>query len=132
MTQIKQHTLQSGEKILLVKVPSDAVEIKHSKIGNWLSWMIPDGDYLEFAPIQDLPEGNWQLIGLSDEITEEQAKELVDVSEWYDPYQTPYGAIPCYKGYIDDVWKWQALESFKSLMQSLGCEGRYAVLREVK
>lgn len=132
MTQIKQHTLQSGERILLVSVPP-CIHLQHEvtihePIQNFIHYYtgIEDdlGHYhnLEAHDIE-LPQGNWQLIVLSDEITEEHAAAIVDIS---------FNSPRMYKDYIDNLPGFTAIESFKSFMQSLGCEGRYAVLREVR
>jgi hypothetical protein len=96
---IKQHTLQTGEMVLLVPVPSDAIRFE--------IFELKKEQYLLHADVHDItirkikiPKGNWQLIGISEELTDEQAKDM---------------------GFI-------SLESFQSLLQSLGCEGRHAVL----
>lgn len=129
MTQIKQHTLQSGERILLVELHVKCDNITFDSIDNTLYFHgeIPENVQSLFAR---LPKGNWQLIGLSDEITEEQAASLIDTTLMYKKHKVKSYK---YKSYIDGFIGFEtSLESFKSLMQSLGCEGRYAILKEVK
>jgi hypothetical protein len=95
---IKQHTLQTGERLLLVPVPINSYDhYIHRK-----NLLFDLKEYPNCGIIRNIPKGNWQLIGISDEITEEQAVKLGFTS----------------------------IESFHSVLQSLGCEGRYAVLLE--
>lgn len=49
--------------------------------------------------------------------TEEQAAELVDSTEYYDPHAQPY-PIPAYKNYNGDTWGWNAVESFISAISA--------------
>lgn len=112
------HTLQSGERILLFQVPMDGIELHYDHATSALMW---DNGFTY------LPTGNWQLIGLSDEITEEQASTVIDEPSLF--------MYVDYTAKVDFGMKRKfdtSLESFKSLMQSLGCEGRHAVLREVE
>lgn len=134
MTKIKQHTIQSGEMILMVSVPSNAYNIEiqfNHQLGYTQDEPYKDG-ILRCIGAELLPTGNWHLIGLSDEITEGQARPLVDsisaasLGVFYKNYDIPLmGNSPVF---LLET----ALESFKSLMQSLGCEGRYAVLKSIK
>lgn len=139
MTQIKQHTLQSGEMILMVPLPSDASDLelshfnyqKYDYTDDWTLIFKSNEDNITYIngdrPHRHLPQGNWQLVGLSDEITEEQASTVIDEPSLF--------VYVDYTAKVDFGMKRKfdtALESFKSLMQSLGCEGNYAVLREVK
>lgn len=130
---IKQHTLQNGERLLLVPVQEEACNFDYHKLMKILVFDNKDtGSYMDF--IQLPMDGNWQLIGISDEITEEQAKELVLTRVDQSSFPTSME----YYNYLSDRMVHlsfdldTALESFQSLLQSLGCEGRYAVLKEVK
>jgi len=60
----------------------------------------------------DLPKGNWHLIGNPFELTEEQAKELVD-GQTYNPLRITY------KDYVNGYYQYSALESFGSLLAHL-------------
>lgn len=63
-----------------------------------------------------IPPGKWQPIGFLKDITEDVAKKLVESTEYYDPHSTPFAPIPAYKGYLDNVYKWEATESLHSLI----------------
>jgi hypothetical protein len=65
MSEIKQVSTGKAE-LLLVKVPE----------GWKLSGTTPN--FLYFYPSKSikLPEGNWQIVGISDQLTEEQCREL--------------------------------------------------------
>lgn len=95
---------------MLAEVPSD---YQHRIIDedNVIIGTFKDKDLAHKKHFEQLPKGNWQLIGLSDEITE---RELADIMP---------SALGSYLDFIADMWLFDtALESFKSLMQSLGCE----------
>ena len=123
MTNIKQHTLQSRERILLVSVPSNS----HHHYIHRNNLLFDVNDEQECGIVRNLPQGNWQLIGLSDEITEDQAKEFMP---WLQ-IANDIGYFDYSKDYISYGCK-TPLESLQSLLKSLGCEGRHAILKEVK
>jgi hypothetical protein len=72
-----------------------------------------------------IPPGNWQLVCLSDEITQEQASEIIesldadDGNIAYTDYVNPESGISF--GYATD--------SFQSLLKSKQLKGRYAILK---
>jgi hypothetical protein len=78
-----------------------------------------------------LPDGNWELLGLSHELTEDQLSEVMDA-----PLRIPNPTNPycvediAYKSFLNDEYFHTALESFNSLKQSLNLEETktYAVL----
>lgn len=78
-----------------------------------------------------LPPGNYELIGISSEITEEQAAGVVEVAVHMEDYE---------KLVRDGWWNYEsefatlktALESFQSLLTSKGLKGRYAILKQLK
>lgn len=63
----------------------------------------------------DWHDGNWQLLGIYPELTEEMAKQVV--LEIY----TPNDAANQYENYNGDYFLDTALESFKSLMEREKC-----------
>lgn len=80
-----------------------------------------------------LPEGQWQILSMLDEVGEEQAMEIVSANQniyntWYRDY--------CYKMGTkkpDTVFQFDtALESLRSLSSSLGLKGRIVILKQIK
>lgn len=98
--------------VLFVKVPELTVSFSIERL--WCNFI----RFKSNNSHQDIgiPKGNWQLIGLTSEVTEEQAKMMVD-----------YLAItrslpPVYKYQCFNNWENEfdnALDSFKSIMQHL-------------
>ena len=97
------------------------------------------GVYLQFtAPTNWLPSGNWSILGWSDEITEEQAKGIVEIKEHH-------GYVPIYRDYVKEgqvikgagftseiIGYDTALESFQSLLAKEGITDRVLVIVESK
>lgn len=105
------HTVNTGTKtVAFVKVPEGVILTRHI--------VIPcesvNGFYHEMNV--KLSCGNWQYIGLSHELTEEQCAEIVDEDE------IPWQGLAWYKNYLDRQTNRQidtALDSFRSLMASI-------------
>lgn len=89
-------------------------------------------------PLSDLPPGNYELIGISDEITEEQTGKIVAGSfvcvhedgNHFDEYFKDYEDQ---QQIVKSEYSLQtAKESFQSLLISKGLKGRYAILKTIK
>lgn len=84
-----------------------------------------------------LEPGNYELIGISSEITEEQAQGIVESDWWHDGPQEEHGLgkVTYYRDYpneLEDSCELSAIISFKSLLTSKGLKGRYAILKTIK
>ncbi len=105
-------------RILVVEdIPEEATEFE----------LEDDGLYYNFnhkAFFELLPPGNWQILGLSNSITEEQAKGIVEIKEHhgYMPIYRDYekeGQITKGNGFTSEIVGYDnALQSFHSLLAS--------------
>lgn len=98
--------------ILAVNIPEDAhsFEIQENPVegGNHISMLLGTPDYAcVFSP--NLPEGDWQIVNLSNEITEEQARKII-------PHKI--ARFIKYPITIPNRFYETAKEAFNSLMQS--------------
>jgi hypothetical protein len=120
-----------GVEIVAVKVPEDAIRASISKATGADISIKCDFLFLQFQKCRQqfiqLPPGQYSLIGVSDEITEDKAAELVEsvYAEWLGKRFKDYvkGQI-----YFCDT----ALESFQSFLKSNGMEGKWVLLKVIK
>lgn len=106
--------------LLLVEVPEGQQQIRGERLCTY-------EDKMSLVPlnIEYLPEGNWSILGWSDEIKEEVAKQIVEEMptklKWY----------KAYKNYAkDNVVCIEALLSFHSLLTANNIVGRKLVLKK--
>lgn len=72
--------------------------------------------FKDFGGRKNYPkQGELELLGKTFELSEHDWKRIVESSEYYDPHAQPY-PIPCFKDYVDNVWKWEAYQSGLSLL----------------
>ncbi len=115
MTSIKTN----GITILLVEVPEDATRF----VTDW-KFLIVD----IFSPTQKMipiPEGQYQILGKSTELSEEQMKEILPIYE---------GAIRGYRIYTQrpDLLTKDIQESYLSLLEANGIVDRNPISDEQK
>lgn len=105
-----EHKTEKGT-VRFVKVPDDYKSFSvnpYSREGNSWLWVLSGYNTRLGIP---LPNGNWQIIGLTNEVTEEQAKMMVpNIGDYYPNYKN---SEP-----INFIFP-KALYSFNSLMQHL-------------
>lgn len=117
MNEFKQLHPKEGIELLAVKVPEGASLFKVT-------------DRLEFDELDQnsgmqmpdyimLPEGNWQIVGISDQLTEEQCREVMPVSYLPFPNFDPIGFEV--NDELGTTIYNTAKEAFESLMQSERC-----------
>lgn len=117
------------DNIVAVEVPEGSFNhfIKNDQNGN------PRLIYhLASVESKPLPPGNWQLLFLSNEVTEEEARGIVLN---FKPRGFSSGAPREYKNYLskpDDYTGWfkSAIESFHSLLKSKNLTGNFAILKQ--
>lgn len=122
-----EHKTEKGS-ILFVKVPDDAHKflLRQNKSNSdlWYNHGLPE---LMISSWIELPVFNWQLIGLTSEITEEMAKMMVDFKHETDIDESEPS---CTSSLVDIYYPFDYLQncyyelesfldSFKSLMQHL-------------
>jgi hypothetical protein len=122
---------------VVVKVPDDAVAWEiYDKESHPLAVMV----YLKHEwynpgipmPIWPIPEGNYSILGIASDLTEEQCKEVVDIH--MHPIMGATVQLTSYKVY-DSKYSSVGLaeSSFKSLLTSIGAtEGGWLVLIDKK
>jgi hypothetical protein len=118
MQQFKILHPKEGVKLIAVKVPEGArtfaIELDalfcHMRLGVY--------------ELIKLPEGNWTILGLSTELTEEQCIELMPIEDglYYFNY-TKFKNLPNYRV--------KAKESFASFLSSEGVEEPCVLLRKL-
>lgn len=117
-------TETSKAKIIFVSVPNDAecFELAHSQTETRLHFQSEE-HFLGFDSIT-LPQGNWTILNVLDDVTEDDAAKLVgSFGGWY----ARYG---CYEVAFD--LNCTAIESLQSLATSLGVEGKTIILYQLK
>jgi hypothetical protein len=113
---------------VVVKVPDDAVAWEiYDKESHPLAVMV----YLKHEwynpgipmPIWPIPEGNYSILEIASDLTEERCKEIVE--QFYD-----FDGIRGWYNYPEKTTVWSyATESFQSLLTSIGAtEGKWLVL----
>lgn len=115
---------------LMVEVPENAM-VEFSIDRFRLCYQIPPNTSFNDPMWSiDLPSGTWQIHSDSTTITEEQAAEIVDKVHIKNPEEWAY------KNYVDGfkldkigvtVGYSRAIDSYESLLQSMGLEGKRVV-----
>lgn len=137
------HHNNNGQEYLMVEVPSEAVEFEIEN-GNQLYFYASFLGLRSIGHLRYLPPGQWQILFLASEATEEQAGEVVEVNKGeppYQPYYKPYGMSDEEYSYelelaAKKLEEWEqsntALESLRSLLSSHGMEGETLFLKKIK
>lgn len=118
-------TLQTNKGIwIAVKLPIDAQDISIEKEDMYYKsdvWNLGAIGHLKKLP----PGGQWQILGWSDELTEEQMGSICDVEKTFG--WSSYGQIP------SGSYQWYATvtESFKALLTSHSITGRALILERI-
>jgi hypothetical protein len=105
-----EHKTEKGT-VLFVKVPIDTVDFEIATIKNSKYLIFGDVSY-SFRLKEQIPYFDWQLIGLTSEVTEEKAKmmgfePMINILDW--PANTD----------LPNTIEVSGLDQFKSLMQHL-------------
>lgn len=137
MDKLTAHTLPDGREILFIEVPEgykdpdviDDTLILYSLYDNSKPF---DRDYNKAKYFHcDLPQGKWRIIGVSDQMSEEECKPLVSTL-WngYLNYELKDKPVGNYKRYVTETAK----DSFASLLRSLGLDTtkRYVLIEKLK
>ena len=112
----------NGITILLVEVEKGATyfQILPNK------GIFVNGDSIESGVVDFLPKGNWQILGKSTELSEEQMKEILPIYE---------GAIRGYRIYTQrpDLLTKDIQESYLSLLEANGIDNNktHLVLKRI-
>jgi hypothetical protein len=82
------------------------------------------------ADAVQLPPGTWEIVCTSKSATEEQAKEIVDSSQWYFPEKHTRYVDYAYPYDREFKQRWsegfgKATESLNSLLTSKGCDLKF-------
>lgn len=131
MHNIKILHPKEGVTIAAVKVPDGAHNF--DIVGSLLWFRHQEKGQLRKFSNLNIPEGNWQILGFSDQLREEQCAELFPhsvLTKMHDLYRTvldkfleangvysknPYGEKPVnkdfYWGYLSDLEQWQEAEA---------------------
>jgi hypothetical protein len=111
MSEIKQISTGKAE-LLIVKVPEGAANFAYLPVNEMLQYDIP----VNYVSLIKLPQGNWQIVGISDQLTEEQCAELMQSESMVIDNS---GNTTLYLSPVD--YHATAKEAFASLMQSNEC-----------
>lgn len=138
MDKLTTHKLADGREIAFVPYPSWAIDHGLRDNGTVISFGFDNGISRDYT---SLPQGNWRIIGVSDQMSEEVAKllsvDFVCPNQW------------CENGYIDQGYneKWRCnycqdqedsetpnRDAFASLLRSLGLNTtkRYVLIEKLK
>lgn len=99
-----------------------------------LFWDRREGDYDiidDYDEGVNLPDGTYDFIATSDTLTEEQAAEIVGKVFDYCQNDEGKGCVGCSGDGKGDCAATMKPQSFKSLLTSLGVEGRVAILKVI-
>lgn len=112
--QTKVRVTNLIKKYWAVDVPIAAYDFKIVSCALWFM-MPPFRGY----SVVDLPPGKWKLVGISNELKENECKKIV---EWITMHK--------YRNYLyDGVGVDSDLESFTTLLLSKGLNKRYAIIK---
>lgn len=118
-------TETSKAKIIFSSVPNDAKDFRIATIGSRLLFRPKETNFI--SDFIELPQGNWTILNVLDDVTEDEAEMLVEMGSYHNTF----------KNYItNDTHKSNQLrtatESLHSLATSLGVEGKTIILYELK
>lgn len=126
---MKTFTNKKGISYLLLDVPANIrfqleetiSEPKKHFIHYYTGYKDKFGHYHDLAAHDiELPQDNYELIGLSKDVSEEVAVEIVDAFIKYDGQSKPISGTQMFQGYSDGRDRFTAKQSLSSLVQSLG------------
>ena len=130
---MKEVNLPSGDYIF-VEVPDDATDFKDT-LANGIFYKLPSG-YIDSIYFDEISLNlKFEIISTTNDITEEQCKNLIDDCDIYAKCWKKY----TYKGAKDiggqfnsDYSCWTAKESLQSLIQSVGLDikNNYLILKK--
>lgn len=109
----------------VVKIPEDATKcwlsVGYLGTSLWADKKMDYGDWME-----SLPTGNYELIGMSDDLNDEQLTGIVERT--LNHYT---GQLMGWKNYGNEGWEYldTRRESFQSLLISKGLKGRCAIIK---
>lgn len=109
------------ERYCLVKVRENATNIKLSRpTGMYLGY-----DYGKNIGSVEMPAGNWSIIGLGKDLTNDQWMEIIE--------KEVYPLVVGYKDYNDEDGLLSfPFESGLSWLKALGADENYLILKEIK
>ena len=111
-------------KINFVSVPNDARDFRIATIGSRLLFRQKETNFI--SDFIDLPQGNWTILNVLDDVTEDEAEMVADDFLFM---FTKEG----FKSYLSyDIGLRTATESILSLATSLGVEGKTIILYQLK
>ena len=122
-------TETSKAKIIFVSVPNGARDFRIATIGSRLLFRQKETNFI--SDFIDLPQGNWTIINVLDDVTEDESEIIVEqvrVKGWKSK------AFKNYKNHISsnkDSYIF-ADQSLHSLATSLGVEGKTIIIYELK
>lgn len=117
MSQIKELQPKEGVTLLAIKTEGVPKNPHFYTVGDkmFLVYFIKNGDGWKQINVE-LPPSLYKILGISTEIPESVWQGIVKKAVYLDAYSHS-SPIPCYKGYVDNVWKWTATESAMSLLE---------------
>ena len=123
-------TETSKAKIIFSSVPNDAKDFRIATIGSRLLFRPKETNFI--SDFIELPQGNWTILNVLDDVTEDEAEMVVEEYQGEDDGQY----IPSMMGFknyeIFPAFSLSATESLHSLATSLGVEGKTIILYELK
>lgn len=122
------------DNILLAEMPEDSFGFqigRKNQIGYWTN----SGLHEKWNEV-DLPAGNWQFIGTTDEVSEEMTEQIIECYQFeagkivqgkpthFTNYEKPFSSGP-------DAYYYTALESYASWLRAnnIPSDKRFAILK---
>lgn len=123
-------TETSKAKIIFVSVPNDANNFRISMIAHRIIFQ-NSKSILDWV---DIPQGNWTILNVLDDVTEDEAALIAEIDPEIDFENTATRErLPTYIDYMDDgEYYLSPKNSIKSLATSLGVEGETIIIYELK
>ena len=114
----------NGKTLLFVEVPKGAADYRpllmiYGRYGMSIAFR-----ERKTSPHVPLPEGKWQFVGTTDNLTEELAAELVETIIGYD-------GTNCFYDYEKDCYCETAIASFQSWLRANNISGNNAILSKI-
>jgi len=125
-------TETSKAKIIFVSVPNDARDFRIATIGSRLLFRQKETNFI--SDFIDLPQGNWTILNVLDDVTDDEANLIAEIDPEIDFENTATRErLPTYIDYMDDgEYYLSPKNSIKSLATSLGVEGKTIILYGLK
>lgn len=118
-------TETSKAKIIFVSVPNGARDFRIATIGSRLLFRQKETNFI--SDFIDLPQGNWTILNVLDDVTDDEAEMVVESFIGAFKYFKCYNTIDNEKGFV-----LSATESLHSLATSLGVQGKTIIIYELK